>query len=177
MTARKAKRPRKDDDVIADIAEQLRPWRKGKAEAEISAEVSQTMGLVRRLAPDTEKLSNAGRIRKAAEDARRAFLALESVLPGGGFYDIDFAHVRKRIEFLTRGVKGPAPQSDPLGWLCAHQAGQLVIELSDKKPVTSQAGNVHIIAQLISEAVTGIPLNGSEPLRAVKTVIKPRRQD
>jgi hypothetical protein len=175
MTARKAKRQCQDDEIIEDIAAELRPWKKGKAEAEINEAVSQTIGLARRLAPDADKLSNAARIRKTAEDARRAFLALESVLPGGGFYDIDFAHVRKRIEFLTH-VEGPAPQSDPLGWLYAHQADQLVIELSAKKPVTSQAGNVHNIAQLLSEAVTGVPLNGSELLRAVKAVTNSRRQ-
>jgi hypothetical protein len=139
---------RKDDKIITDIADQLKPWKRGKPAAEIKSIISQNIAIMRKVAGHMNSQGSAAQIRKAAEDARRALLALERVLPGG-FYDIDFAHVRKRIELLTRGVTGPAPQFDNIGWLCTHQAAVIVDELSANKPVTFQQGNVHNVAQLI----------------------------
>ena len=172
MTSRK--RPR--DGIVADVADQLRPWKKGKPEIEINLAIGLHIDLVRRLAGDIQKVTSAASIRKKASDASRALLALERALPGGRIDDTDYVQVRKRTELLTK-VEGPAPQFDALGWLCAHQAIVIVNELSAKKPVTSQAGNVHLIAQLISEAVTGDALSGSELLRAVKDVTKWRKLD
>jgi hypothetical protein len=167
---------RKDSKIIAEIADQLKPWKKGKTAAEINSAASQHIVIVRKVAEHMNKQGSAAQIRETAEDARRALSALERVLPGG-FYDIDFAHVRKRVELLTKEVKGRATQFDDVGWLCANQAAVLVTELSANKPVTFQQGNVHNIAQLISEAVTGtIPKKDStQLLRAVKAVAKWRQ--
>jgi hypothetical protein len=107
---------------------------------------------------------SAGPKRKAAR-AAKALAALEQDIPWfGGFL---FANVRRALEDIVRS-KGPDPRISFLDWICVSRARALVEEFSQKQPVTSQNGNVHMIAQFLHEAATGERGSEAGLLKAVK---------
>jgi hypothetical protein len=82
------------------------------------------------------------------------------------------------LELVSRLDKGRGPDKrfGVLQWLCAHQACVLIEQFSQKAPVGTQDGNLHSIAQLIREAVTGHPGSSTDTLRACKSVLRFRRE-
>jgi hypothetical protein len=63
---------------------------------------------------------------------------------------------------------GPDPRFSYLDWICAHQARVLIATYSPQRPVTTRDGNVHQMAQLLRESVTGKQGTEAGLLKAVK---------
>jgi hypothetical protein len=154
------RRPRAE--IVDDIVAQLRPLKRGvdAARADILVNIEKIVPMIA-----STRVWNTAVRRKAARATNA--LALEKDIPAfGGF---DFGIVRTALEGIAYS-KGPDPRFSYLHWICAHQSCVLAESHSKKPPVTSENGNLHLVAQLFFEAVTGEPSSKTGLLRAVKKV-------
>jgi hypothetical protein len=107
---------------------------------------------------------------KARDEAKRAEKAL--AILGDGFPEI--SALLKRA--AGRKPWGMDRRFGVSQWLCALGAWSLIALFSKQPPVSAQGGNLHTIAQLIREAVTGTPGSSADTLRACKIVLREVRR-
>jgi hypothetical protein len=181
---------RSTTDIVDDIVDNLRPLKRGVRGREVAKAALLHIKIVRDVAAHFAQFGPAAVIRERAADAVAALVALEKALPHStdtvsvcascGWETprswFDFASTRERIE-LMQHIIGPDPRMNTLHWLCAHQAIGLVNEFSEKPTVTTEAGDVHSIAQLLSEAVTGTQSSQVGLLWTVRKVMKWRQAE
>ena len=85
---------------------------------------------------------------------------------GGNGTETEFDEMRTKI--AGWGRISPDPRLNNLQHLCVRQARYLVERFSRKPPSKIEGGNVHVVAQLLLEAATGEPCEGSRLAYAVK---------
>jgi hypothetical protein len=149
--------------IIAAIVKQLRPHKHDVDEVTMRADIRVN---VEKIVPRVAAIrSLTASTRKKAARAAKALAALEQDIPA--FAGFDFGIVRTVLEGIAFGT-GPDPRFSYLNWICEHQARALVAKYSPRRPVTTRAGNVHQMAQLLCEAVTGTQGTEAGLLKAVK---------
>jgi hypothetical protein len=154
--------------AVADIVTQLRPYKRGVDQVAMRANIRvivENISLVAAIRP-----WSAG-VKKKAARAAKALRALEPHLPAFAgflpFAGFNFVTVRTGFEAIA-GSTGPDPRFSFLDWICEHQARALLKKYSPLRPVTRRGGNVHMLAQLLREAVTGQPGTPAGLLKSIK---------
>ena len=155
--------PRALNDIADEICD---GWLKAAARPEIPAEIAFVKKEAKALLDNP--MMDIKFVRAKAAKAQKAVKAL------GDFGDVDVSVELRKWAALTK-ARGPDRRGDNLQWLCAHSACVLVENFGISKPVSTQNGNVHAIAQLIHEAITRLPGSDASGLKAVRAVLAFRK--
>lgn len=166
MTGQAISKPRSHDDIAFQIRVNLGELK--PRSGDLRGEILRHIGIAASTSAELAPVLNASAIRAKARKAEKALAVL-----GGGF-PAEVTDALKREALFTK-VTGPDKRFGFLQWICAHQACVLIEQFSKQPAVSSQNKNLHSIAQLIHEAVTGQRGSKAGMLRSCKAVLRWRK--
>jgi hypothetical protein len=154
-------------DIVEEICDHLRPWKRKRREADIRAEVEKRIALLVKIAAGIDQWPRGAEVRRQAAEARKTLARLRDQLAReplrshwplvARWQFIDFDLLDETLANTKSKNMFPDPRSNPKQRLCAEVADALIHELS-ANPATGTADRaLHAIASLLYEAITGEP--------------------